>query len=63
VGGAERGPERHRHRGEEARGLLNVVRQPSPWSVTAGFAERLVDFLRGLLPGKCAQPLASAEGP
>lgn len=33
-------------------GWLNVLRQPSPWSLTATFAERLVDALKSLLPGK-----------
>ena len=32
------------------RGRLHVVRQPSPWSLTAGFAERLRDALSSLLP-------------
>jgi hypothetical protein len=35
----------------EKRGRLHVVRQPSPWSLTAGFAERLKDALSSLLPG------------
>jgi hypothetical protein len=34
------------------RGTLHVVRQPSPWSLTAGFGERLKDALTSLLPGK-----------
>jgi glycogen debranching enzyme len=34
------------------RGRLHVVRQPSPWSLTAGPAERLVDVLTSLLPGR-----------
>ncbi|NLF29372.1 MAG: amylo-alpha-1,6-glucosidase [Planctomycetes bacterium] len=34
------------------RGPLHVVRQPSPWSLTAGFAERARDALASLLPGK-----------
>lgn len=33
-------------------GPLHVLRQPSPWSLTAGFAERFVDALKSLLPGK-----------
>ena len=33
-------------------GSLHVLRQPSPWSLTATFAERLVDALKSLLPGK-----------
>jgi glycogen debranching enzyme len=36
----------------EKRGRLHVIRQPSPWSLTATYAERLVDVLRSLLPGK-----------
>jgi glycogen debranching enzyme len=33
-------------------GPLHVIRQPSPWSLTATYAERLVDTLTSLLPGK-----------
>ncbi|MFW6154192.1 MAG: hypothetical protein ACOC95_03150 [Planctomycetota bacterium] len=33
------------------RGPLHVVRQPSPWSLTAAFAERVRGMLAGLLPG------------
>jgi glycogen debranching enzyme len=36
----------------EKRGPLHVVRQPSPWSLTATFGERLQDALSSLLPGK-----------
>jgi hypothetical protein len=36
----------------DKRGPLHVVRQPSPWSMTATFAERLKDLLTSLLPGK-----------
>ena len=36
----------------ESRGPLHVFRQPSPWSLTAGFAERLKDALTSLLPGR-----------
>jgi glycogen debranching enzyme len=36
----------------ESRGSLHVFRQPSPWSLTAGFAERLKDALSSLLPGR-----------
>jgi glycogen debranching enzyme len=32
-------------------GPLHVVRQPSPWSLTAGIPERVVDALRSLVPG------------
>src|SRR5205085_2252767 len=31
-------------------GRLHVVRQPSPWSLTAGPIERFVDGLRSLVP-------------
>ena len=33
-------------------GRLHVVRNPSPWSLTATFSERLVDILTSLLPGR-----------
>jgi glycogen debranching enzyme len=36
----------------DKRGPLHVFRQPSPWSLTAGFAERLKDALTSLFPGK-----------
>jgi glycogen debranching enzyme len=36
----------------DKRGALHVVRQPSPWSLTATFAERLQDALSSLLPGR-----------
>lgn len=36
----------------DKRGPLHVLRQPSPWSLTAGFAERLRDTLTSLLPGR-----------
>jgi glycogen debranching enzyme len=36
----------------DKRGSLHVLRQPSPWSLTASFAERLKDALTSLLPGK-----------
>ena len=36
----------------EKRGKLHVVRQPSPWSLTATWPERLRDLLSSLLPGK-----------
>ena len=35
----------------DKRGPLHVVRQPSPWSLTATPAERLVDALASVLPG------------
>jgi glycogen debranching enzyme len=33
-------------------GALHVVRQPSPWSLTAGFGERVKDALSSLLPAR-----------
>ncbi|MBS0421393.1 MAG: amylo-alpha-1,6-glucosidase [Proteobacteria bacterium] len=36
----------------EQRGTLHVIRQPSPWSLTATVPERLRDLLEGFLPGK-----------
>jgi glycogen debranching enzyme len=33
-------------------GRLHVLRQPSPWSLTATVGERLVDALASLLPGR-----------
>jgi len=36
----------------DKRGALHVLRQPSPWSLTASFAERLKDALTSLLPGR-----------
>jgi glycogen debranching enzyme len=36
----------------EQRGSLHVIRQPSPWSLTAGPVERLVDMLGSLAPGR-----------
>jgi glycogen debranching enzyme len=36
----------------DKQGPLHVVRQPSPWSLTANFAERLRDALTSLLPGR-----------
>ena len=36
----------------EQNGTLHVLRQPSPWSLTAGFAERMKDALTSLLPGR-----------
>jgi len=32
------------------RGKLRILRQPSPWSLTAGFAERLKDVMESLIP-------------
>lgn len=36
----------------DQRGSLHVVRQPSPWSLTAHLGERLRDVLTSLMPGK-----------
>ncbi|HEX8852256.1 MAG TPA: amylo-alpha-1,6-glucosidase, partial [Pyrinomonadaceae bacterium] len=36
----------------DQQGTLHVLRQPSPWSLTASFAERLKDALTSLLPGR-----------
>ncbi len=36
----------------DQRGSLHIVRQPSPWSLTATFAERLRGTLSSLRPGK-----------
>ncbi|MEP0546494.1 MAG: glycogen debranching N-terminal domain-containing protein [Rhodothermales bacterium] len=37
---------------EHVEGPLHVVRQPSPWSLTATTGERIADALASLLPGK-----------
>ena len=34
----------------EKRGHLHLLRQPSPWSLTAGFAERIKDVMESLIP-------------
>jgi glycogen debranching enzyme len=36
----------------EMRGHLHVLRQPSPWSLTATWGERIKDVLMSLLPGR-----------
>lgn len=36
----------------DRRGDLHIVRQASPWSLTSGFGERLVDALSSVLPGR-----------
>lgn len=36
----------------DLRGGLHIIRQPSPWSLTASFSERLVDILSSIKPGK-----------
>lgn len=35
---------------EDLRGRLHIVRQPSPWSITAGAAERLEGAAETMLP-------------
>jgi hypothetical protein len=34
----------------EKRGPLHVLRQPSPWSLTAGLGERIKDVMESLIP-------------
>lgn len=34
----------------EKRGRLHVLRQPSPWSPTAGLGERIKDVMESLVP-------------
>lgn len=34
----------------ELKGTLHVIRQPSPWSVTTGWAQRIKDAVSSLLP-------------
>lgn len=36
----------------DRRGTLHVLRQPSPWSLTANLGERMKDALLSLLPGR-----------
>jgi glycogen debranching enzyme len=36
----------------EQRGKLHVLRQPSPWSLTSGWVERVRDAITSMLPGK-----------
>ena len=36
----------------DLKGKLHVIRQPSPWSLTAGFGERVRDAVESVLPGK-----------
>jgi hypothetical protein len=33
----------------DKKGKLHIIRQPSPWSLTAGFGERLKDMMESLL--------------
>jgi hypothetical protein len=35
----------------EKRGSLHVLRQPSPWSLTASYGERAEDIFMSLAPG------------
>jgi hypothetical protein len=34
----------------EKRGRLHVLRQPSPWSLTAAVTERIKDVMESLMP-------------
>ena len=34
----------------DKRGKLHILKQPSPWSLTAGFAERFKDLMESLIP-------------
>jgi hypothetical protein len=36
----------------DRRGSLHVVRQPSPWSLTAGVGERIKDAFASIMPGR-----------
>jgi glycogen debranching enzyme len=47
-----RNGERTDYRILDQEGTLHVVRQPSPWSLTADWAERLRDILASLRPGR-----------
>ena len=42
----------------EKRGHLHVVRQPSPWSLTAGPVERIIDVLESALPTRKRESMA-----
>jgi glycogen debranching enzyme len=37
---------------EEQQGKVHIIRQPSPWSLTAHVPERMIDILKSFLPGK-----------
>jgi glycogen debranching enzyme len=39
------------YRIEQLRGDLHIIRQPSPWSLTASYGERVKDAITSLLPG------------
>ena len=39
------------YRVEQLRGDLHIIRQPSPWSLTTGYGERVKDAITSLLPG------------
>jgi hypothetical protein len=43
------------------RGSLHLVRQPSPWSLTATFGERLVDALSSLVPRRTRRPRSNSR--
>ncbi|MFB6351504.1 MAG: hypothetical protein ABEK29_06925, partial [Bradymonadaceae bacterium] len=45
----------------EKAGPLHVVRQPSPWSLTAGYAERVKDILTGLRPAHRTRSIMRPE--
>jgi hypothetical protein len=46
----------------DKRGRLHVLRQPSPWSLTASSGERLKDLMESLLPWRFSDGgLASAR--
>jgi glycogen debranching enzyme len=34
----------------DRRGFVKIIRQPSPWSLTADFTERFVDFVKSIPP-------------
>jgi glycogen debranching enzyme len=36
---------------EQLRGDLHIIRQPSPWSLTAGYGERVKDLITSIMPG------------
>lgn len=36
----------------DVRGTLHVLHQPSPWSLSANWGERIKDLLMSLLPGR-----------
>jgi hypothetical protein len=38
----------------DLKGRLHIIRQPSPWSLTAGWGERIKDAIASLLPERQA---------